>query len=181
MDRMHLPSIFLILMAGMSPTSALPLSGNLVAAQDNSSSIRLCVDVQIAPGMWPPGNADEADQDLTSLLRGELISLVKQGGGNPYSSKGNPTIVRTNDHAACDSRDLTTATLRYAYLPNGRPYAAYVSVTGPHVNIDKYYTNDISEKLTYAKINKTQVSIVEDLRERAKAIYKIFNSALMEQ
>lgn len=180
MDRNRFLLFFLAVLGSFTPSFAMSHSPD-VAKRLDGSAVRVCVDVQIAPDMWLPGNVEKANQNLSSLLRGAIFRLVRKDGGDPYGDQGKHKIVRTNDYAVCRETSTAKANLRYEYLPNGSPYKVYMSVHDEDIDVEKAYTHDISEEIQYAKVNNNQSYIIEDIRERAEEIYTFLKRNLMEE
>lgn len=151
------------------------------AVQRDGSAVRVCVSVHIAPGMWPPGSAAKANENLSGLLRGAIFGLVRQDGGNPYGMGGKHKIVRSSDYAVCRAPGPAKASLRYEYLPNGNPYKVLLSVHDEGSTVEREYIHDLSNEPHYAKVNTNQLYIGEDIRKRAAEIYDLVKKRLIEE
>lgn len=56
------------------------LSFPLIAHASDASLVRLCAEVRIAPGMWPPSLAPRANENVSGFFAGALNKQLKNRG-----------------------------------------------------------------------------------------------------
>lgn len=142
----------------------------------HEEEVKVCVSVHIAPGMWPPGMAAEADNDLSSFLSSQFFTLLRKDGIDPFTTSKHYKIVRSYRHQVCADEKRPSVTINYEYLPNGSPFRMTYHLKDGNKVISRTIEIDISKEKNISMDNKNIVIIANDIRSRALEIYPMIKS-----